>query len=220
MLVNKWLRPGFLYAPNDPPSGSGDSDVMKELRSQITTLTRDLGNLRDSHKTLETENADLKSKVAESAREKLTEVERLKAEKTDLENRVLDLTGKTTELETLRTLNTNLSGYVSKLYDSSIQAVPEAERENVKSITFVEGNPMESLSKLENAFKVLKITPTGSGIVAGTITIPNSAPDPGGSGSQGGSGDKKYDPLKVTWADGLRTREQILAEGRQRGQIK
>jgi hypothetical protein len=190
-MFMSWRNKGFVYSSGEP-SGGGDppeeSTAMKKMRLDIEKANNEAKEA----------NAKLKEateKLRQSELEKLGEIERVKAENGDLAKKVNELTGTIASLEPNLSKKTELEGFVATLYDSKLAEVPEAIREKVKTLTLVEGDPVVSMSRLNEAFDLVVGNNT-QGKKAGNVAIPGAGPGKPGEGDE-----KKYDPKTISWGD-------------------
>lgn len=173
--------------------------------------------IRQMRAELEAKNADLAAakQLAEEKENKLKEIER--AALNDAERLRLELQDKVkAEAELKQQLENEkvnkqaldiTNQFLVKKFEDGIAALPEEKREAIKKLSFVEGNPVLSLERLEETVKL-----TGVGLTpAGSITNPGAnTPPPGNLPPE------KIDLKNLTWGQALRSLDEIKA-GKKKG---
>lgn len=168
MFINyhKNQRPGYklayghynfkgLQRYEDPPvnddKGGSESSTIKIMRTQLEAAQKEAGEWKDKA-------TDLDNRVKAIEREKMDENTRLKAEKEDLSTQLKSLQTEVSGLNVLKSEKDSLNAFVTKLYDDEIAKIPEEQREKIKSLTLIEGNPISSLQKLHDASDILGVS--------------------------------------------------------------
>ena len=193
---SKYAAFPLIFKGEDPPQTEPNNHAMKQMRDQIDALNNDL-------KTVKEENKGLKDQLTAKEREKRDELDRIKAEKIDLETALTEANGKVASIEGLQQSVNTYTEFLTKEFDNRINSAPEEVREKLRTLSFIEGNPIESLNKLGASFELLGDV---IGEKIGTVTNPSGT---GGVGNP--NPDKKLDLKTLTWDKALRPVSEILA---------
>lgn len=125
----------------NPPE---DTSVIREMRAKLDAANQEA-------KAREQEAASLKAQLDEIEKQKMTDNERLRAEKAEAE-------GKLSELETYRDEHGKLASKLESLYNAQLEAVPDAQRSQVESLS-KQGSWADRLESLSAAVQLIAPVP-------------------------------------------------------------
>ncbi len=178
-----------------PKEGEPDNSTVIQMRNQIDALTKDLNTLKSERDIEKTEKETLQAKLKQLDLEKLGEVERVTAINTDLQKQLDTALAEIGKIEPLQTRLTEVHKHIEGSYESMLNRIPdEVKRNEMRTLTFVDGDPVNSETKLLSAMKIMF---GEDSLKVGEITIPGSGPTPEKKG------EVKYDPKTISWKDGL-----------------
>lgn len=126
--------------PADPPEPPKENATIVQMRSAL-----DAANA--AKKEAADKAAQLESQLQAIEREKMTELEKLKAEKADAEKRAGDL-------ETIRDEHGKFSSRFEELYNKALEAVPEDKRANVERLSN-QGSWADRFDAIQGAIELL-----------------------------------------------------------------
>lgn len=138
--------PAQNLSPNLSPPPS-ESNPLRQLRDQYDANRAEL-------KATQAKLVELEAAAEESRRARMDEIDRLRLEADE---------GKQAKVQAAR-----LSEVASALYEDELKAVPDDKRENLRTLTFMDGDPAMSLTRLKAAKQLLP----PSTVPAGTVTNP------------------------------------------------
>lgn len=151
---------------SDTPT-STDNATIQEMRAQIDSLTRDLKAAPSAEElaALKSERDELKSKVTEAEREKMTEIQRLQSELEELKPFKDQATNLTQQWETVeKRAQSEYEGILAGVTD-------EAHRAAVERLS-AQGSWMDRVDLARHAVSIL---PQPQPKAAGTVTQPDGS---------------------------------------------
>jgi ribosome-binding ATPase YchF (GTP1/OBG family) len=142
-----------------------DNSTITQMRAQI-----DAANALAKTKEVELETARQQLKAIQDA--ELSEAQKLRYALEEKEKEVAKLTPLQEQLENARKENETNKGILLAQYEELVAGIPEDKRAAIKSATHIEGNPIESLSRIKAIISVTDFKPPSQGQIT----------NPGGGG--------------------------------------
>lgn len=193
----------FIVREGDSGAGGGvtpppENHQIKQMRDQLDKLNTDLQKEKDDKK-------ELLTKLTAHENEKLSEIELLKKSNAELATALEQVQPLLPELEKVKANSDKLAGALTKSYDDRLLLIPEGEkRDQVKLLTFSEGDPVVSLERLDSAIKLFT--------ESGTIKLGNTTVSKDGVDTVVGTGTGTNKKIQdVSWSDALTPINEILA---------
>lgn len=199
-MPNLFRDRGIYFSPDEGGGGGGDDSSNRT----ITKMRAEIDSAHNEVKDWKNKYEELESKVSALESEKLSTQERLEKENKALTTKNSELSSRMATFDSLEQSNKMLTEFVEGLYTEQLASLPKEKQEDVKSITFTEGNPVQSLSRLVSAVKLIGSGNTGN--TQGNVT------DPSNNGASSQSNETKYDPKTVTLSHGLKPISDIIAQ--------
>lgn len=198
------FRHNGIYRNSDDRGGGGggDNNTIRQLRTQIDSLTEKVNKA-------EAEKTDLAKQLQDKNRKEMDEVARLNDELTEAKNTIESLKAFEGNFKTLQEQQETVTEFLMSSYETTLAQIEDEEmRATVKELTFSENDPITSIKRLEAQFKLLNVTDK-----TGKITNPTKGNPPSNKPEE-----KKYDPKTVGMTAGLqpmdKIREQINSQKR------
>ena len=151
-----------IFFPGDDP----DNSTIITMREQIKKLQEDLNQAK-------TDLTEARTNVKNMEREKMTEIERLRDENKSFAEALENSKQMAVHLENTTKSIETFTSFVNKQFDTRLNAVPTEQREKLKALAHIEGNPIESLTRLDAAIELAGLNKTD------VVTNPHAGnPDP------------------------------------------
>lgn len=148
-----------------PPA---DNSAIRQLRDQIDTLKNELGQSRS-------ENQAISERLTAAEREKMSEIERLTAERDDFKKGLGEMSQFKSQAE-------KAAAFAESQYNKKIETISPDHKETVLGLTGLISDPFDRLTALENAVSLItpKATKAGTTTDPGATTPTVQAPTMGG----------------------------------------
>lgn len=186
-----------------------DNTTIVNMRKSVEDAQKEAKTAKELADKLAKDLEESTRQLKEIELSKLDDVKKLQVQKEDLEKVLLSTQKELDTLKPLQDRSKSQQEFVEKLYESKLEQIEDKDlREKIKLLSFVEGDPINSVTKLDNAMDVLKVgTPPGTTTV---VTNPGKTVlDSEGKPKADNKDDKKIDFKNQSWGNALDEHKKI-----------